>query len=200
MSSDPNKSENNTTKPRLPEWLVILFGLLFYAGLLYTNKYGGRLDARVYEPYKNWEEVKNNWPTSNEDPMVAEGRQVYTTYCSPCHQVTGMGLNGVAPPLVGSEWVLAEGPNRIIRIVLNGLTGPVTVEGKEFNLTMVPWRSSLSDHQIAAVLTFIRQNSDWEGHDASPVTEEEVAAIREATSSRATQWTAPELEAIPVSE
>ena len=111
---------------------------------------------------------------------------------------TGLGNPGNnVPPLVHSEWVLAEGPNRVIRIVLNGLRGPVKVAGKDFiSDGMLPWRDTLTDGQIADVLTFIRSNQEW-GHNAPPITPELVTKIREETKGRAVQWTIDKLIEVP---
>ena len=81
----------------------------------------------------------------------------------------------VFPPLAQSEWVGAEHPDRIIRIILNGLSGPVEVEGRSFGQAVMPtWRSDsstalakLSDEDLAGVITYIRNT--W-GNKASPVT------------------------------
>src|ERR1035441_1070323 len=73
------------------------------------------------------------------DPNV-KGRELFMTICAACHQRDGEGKDGVAPPLVGSEWTLAPGGSRLVRIVLNGMTGPVRVRGKDWNLPMPPWR------------------------------------------------------------
>jgi len=105
-----------------------------------------------------------------------------------------MGTPGMFPPLGGSEWVNAEGHQRIIRIVLNGLSGPIEVSGAQFNNVMVPWRDILKDEDIAAVLTFIR--SEW-GNKGDPVPVEEVKAVRAATPDRASPWTADELKQVP---
>lgn len=202
MSSEKSKTEKKGEPSgrvnHVPEWLVILFGLLIFVGMMYLDRYGGGMDPRVYEPYDSFANVKEHWPKTTMDPDVAEGKQYFTMFCAPCHQQSGLGATGVAPPLVGSEWVLAEGPNRIIRIVLNGLQGPVEVKGQEWNLVMMAWKDMLSNRQIATILTYIRQNPEWEGHNASKVTEEQVAAIRQATQSRMTSWTASELSEIPV--
>lgn len=89
--------------------------------------------------------------------------------------------------------MLAPGPNRIIRAVLNGLTGPVTVKGKEWNLNMLAWRDTYDDKHIAAVLTYIRSN--W-GNNAPPVKPEQVAAARKEVHPG--PMTSPELLQIPV--
>ena len=89
--------------------------------------------------------------------MAAEdGAQVYNTLCVACHGPDGKGLNGL-PPLVGSDW--PKGPaERTIKIVLQGMTGPVEVAGKSYNIDMPPQGAVLSDEKIAAVLTYVRKN------------------------------------------
>ena len=110
---------------------------------------------------------------------------------------TGLGNPNTTPkvpPLVHSEWVLAEGPNRLIRIVLNGLQGPVKVDGKDYDSNgMLPWRDSITDDEvIAQILTFIRQNAEW-GHNAAEITSEQVTKIRVETKDRGPQWSVSEL-------
>jgi mono/diheme cytochrome c family protein len=126
------------------------------------------------------------------------GQRIFGDTCVKCHQPDGLGLPGQYPPLVGSEWVLASGPGRMIRIVLDGLQGPIKVKGMDFNNNMTPWRDSLNDVQIASVITFVRTRKDW-GHAASPVTPDEVAAMRKLTKDRPAlgPWTAPELLSLP---
>ncbi len=111
---------------------------------------------------------------------------------------------GLYPTLAGSNWIDAGGPARIIRIVLDGLKGPVHVKGEVFNaaddpgIAMVPWRANLSDQDIAAVLTYIRSQKDW-GNNAGEVTPEQVAAIRKQTEAHASSgnWTEAELLKVP---
>jgi hypothetical protein len=79
---------------------------------------------------------------------------------------------------------------KVIRIVLNGLTGPVEVAGETYSGMMPPWGGVLKDPEIAAVLTYVR--STW-GNKGAPITASKVAAIRAATASRTTPWTAAEL-------
>jgi mono/diheme cytochrome c family protein len=91
------------------------------------------------------------------DPM-AKGEAIFEKTCAACHQRDGLGKEGVAPPLVGSDWVLAPGGERLARIVLNGLSGPVTVQGRVWNLAMPPWRANLDDDAIAVTLNYIRSS------------------------------------------
>ena len=91
--------------------------------------------------------------------------------------------------MVGSEWV--TGPaGTVVRIILHGLEGPIEVANATYNGVMPAWKDVLSDAEIAAVATFIRQ---WSPNRAGPVTPEEVAAIRRATAARERPWTANEL-------
>jgi mono/diheme cytochrome c family protein len=107
---------------------------------------------------------------------TAKGRAIFLKICAACHQADGSGKEGVAPPLTGSEWVLAKKGDRLVRIVLNGLTGPIQVEGREWNLTMLPWRETLKDDEIAVVLTYVR--SKVGGNDVGAITPESVSAAR----------------------
>src|SRR6185312_790636 len=109
------------------------------------------------------------------------GKIVYTTICAACHQPSGMGQEGLAPPLVDSDWLLGP-PQRPIRIVLAGVSGPIKVSGLQFQLEM-PSFNILSDQNIADVLTYARR--EWE-HTASPVDASMVAGSvrrREITSA-----------------
>jgi mono/diheme cytochrome c family protein len=102
-----------------------------------------------------------------------------------------LGAPGQFPPLAGSEWVNESEPGRVIRAVLNGLQGPISVHGQNFNNVMVPW-NSLSDEDIAAVITFVRQNKEW-GNTASAVTPAQVQAVRLKIKPHPTAFTADEL-------
>ena len=120
-----------------------------------------------------------------------DGKLVYATTCGACHQADGLGLPDVYPPLAESEWVTGD-EDRLIRVVLQGLTGEIEVAGEPFSGAMPAWGPSLDDAQVAAVLTYIRQS--W-GNAAPAVTSATVARVRRATAARTTPWTAKELSA-----
>ena len=127
-------------------------------------------------------------PLSAEELKRFEaGKVVYSRTCIQCHKVDGLGQGGLAPPLVDSEWVLGDA-GHVIRIVLHGITGPVTVNGQTFNYEM-PGLQILNDEEVAAVVTYVRR--EWD-HDASPVTAEQVKKIR-AANPRSRAWTEAEL-------
>lgn len=126
---------------------------------------------------------------SEQRALFEKGKALYGTVCAACHQPTGIGQAGLAPPLAGSEWVLGPA-DRSIRILLHGLSGPVTVAGTPWQLEMPPLGAAMNDEQIAAVLTYLRR--EW-GHTASPVAPADVARMRERFPDRGNAWTAEEL-------
>jgi mono/diheme cytochrome c family protein len=178
-----------------PVALIILFALLVYWGMLYLDDHGGGFNPRVYQPYADYKLVVDRQPVT--DPLTAamnEGGKLFNANCAVCHQANGSG--GTCPPLAGSDWVAGGGPNRIIRLVLNGGGGPITVSGKPITPagTMLAFKDTLTDKQIAAALSYVRNS--W-GNQASLVTPEQVAKVRDAVSSRHVPWTAPDLLAVP---
>jgi mono/diheme cytochrome c family protein len=182
--------------PPLPLWLVTFIGALLFWGGIYLQRYSGSYTAMVYDENASSGQPKANIPVP-VDPYVM-GKRIFENICAKCHQPDGLGLPAQYPPLVGSEWALAAGPARMIRIVLNGLQGPITVKGVNFNNIMAPLRDTLTDQQIAAAITYVRTQKDW-GHGASPVTPGEITDIRNKTKGRALigSWTPVELLAIP---
>jgi mono/diheme cytochrome c family protein len=130
--------------------------------------------------------------TLDEQAWFESGRSVYEAICIACHQGHGLGQEGLAPPLVQSEWVGAS-PDRLVRLVLHGMRGPVTRKGETYETDMPPL-AVLDDKQIADVLTFIRR--EW-GHAFEPVAHAEVKKIRDLTLDREDAWTEAELLKIP---
>jgi mono/diheme cytochrome c family protein len=182
-----------------PVWLFVALALVGYWGFDYLETYGGGFSPQVYEPYASLAFIQTLQPKGEGDEVMAKGKKVYTLYCVACHQPSGLGAPGQFPPLAESEGELAEGPNRSIRVVLNGFQGPVEVKGQPFNGAMPPWGAVLKDEDVAAVLTYIRGNKEWK-NDAKPVKPEQVKAIRDAVKSRSTTWSADELKAVPVKD
>jgi nitrite reductase (NO-forming) len=85
----------------------------------------------------------------------------------------GLGKEGVYPPLAKSDF-LAKDPKRAIGIVMNGLNGEITVNGKIYNLDM-PAQTRLTDQQITDVLNFVRNT--W-GNKGKAITMKQVKAAR----------------------
>lgn len=117
------------------------------------------------------------------------GIQVYSMTCAACHQADGAGLGVQYPPLASSEFVTGNS-QRLIHIVLRGLTGEIEVEGEMFKGEMPGWAPALNDAQVAAVLTYIRKAF---GNNAPPITAQQVAQVRTASALRKKPYTAAEL-------
>jgi mono/diheme cytochrome c family protein len=121
------------------------------------------------------------------------GKAQYLAICVACHQPTGLGLPPVFPPLVKSEYVTGN-PERLIAIILNGVMGPIEVDGKPYNNMMPAQGAVLTDSKISQVASFVRSSF---GEGASPVTPEQVAEARKKYGSRPAGWTEAELKAFP---
>jgi mono/diheme cytochrome c family protein len=121
------------------------------------------------------------------------GQEVYFRegLCVTCHQPNGGGLDPAFPSIVKSPWV-TEDKQRLIKIVMYGLMGPIKVGGKEYNgqVPMTPFAGMLKDEEIANVLTFVRNHF---GNQADPVTPTEVKAIRDANKGRMMLFTTDEI-------
>jgi len=179
----------------LPLGLLFFFsGLIFFSGI-YLGRFSGKFHPQVYNENAHPPKVGDASAAPAADPLVV-GKAVYGAVCVACHQPTGLGLPPAFPPLVGSEWV-AGSEDRLIRILLHGLQGPIKVKGTEFVGAMPPVGPgsgfNLSPEKVAAVLTFVRK--EWAGIDA-PVAAAKVNEIRGKEAARA-PWTVPELEKIP---
>ena len=174
----------------LPLMLLGLMSALILFSAIYLGRYSGGFDPMVYDERILPGMLEGGAPVV-QDPKVI-GRRVFAN-CIACHQTTGLGLPGAYPPLAGSEW--AQGPeDRIIRIVLNGISGPITVRSTPFNNTMPAFGPQLRDEQIADVLTYVR--SEW-GNTAPAVSPDKVKEIRAAVGARSGPWSPDELLKIP---
>ncbi|MGA2329197.1 MAG: cytochrome c [Bryobacteraceae bacterium] len=145
-----------------PWWVWAVSVVVIFAMGFYLGRYGGSFSTDPDELYRKSGPAQA--PAASPAPS---GEMVFSTVCLPCHQAAGAGLEGQFPPLAGSEWV-AKDASAVVRILLDGLSGPIQVKGKSFNNTMPPIGEQLTDAEIAAVLTYVR--SSW-GNKAGPVDE-----------------------------
>lgn len=203
-----NDNEPTSDRKYMPLWLVVLFALLAYWGMLYLSDHGGGFNPKVYPPYGNLAMIQDLQPVTDiTNQLIHDGEKVFNANCAVCHQNSGIGnpANG-CPPLVGSDWATGGGPNRVIRLVLNGGIGPITVKsasipaGQQYPGTtqMTPFKDVLQDNQIAAALSYVR--NAW-GNKAAVVLPDQVKKIRADTTSRgARAWQPAELLQIPDSD
>ncbi|PAW84128.1 MAG: dehydrogenase [Pedosphaera sp. Tous-C6FEB] len=127
--------------------------------------------------------------TSAEQARFDMGKVMFEATCAACHQPHGYGQDGLAPPLVDSEWV-AGSPERLARIILHGVGGPISVLGKKWDMDM-PGHGTFDDETVAAVMTYLRRAWD---HDYDPVAPDFVKKVRAATAGRESAWTDAELK------
>lgn len=91
-------------------------------------------DYAAHPPTVDMERLKR----ARAAAVMEKGRGVYLSKCAICHGNDGMGDKVTYPPLAGSEWLKEKPDAEIVKIILQGLTGPITVNGKEWNSTMLP--------------------------------------------------------------
>src|SRR5687768_4698121 len=89
---------------------------------------------------------------ADDAASIARGQPLYLTNCSMCHGATGDGIKDVYPPLAKSDWV-ATNRQAVVRAVVAGLSGEITVNGQRYRGQMPP--VMLDDMQTADVLTFV---------------------------------------------
>jgi mono/diheme cytochrome c family protein len=199
-ASQPDAETEPTVRSSgFPVMLLAALSVVLYFGGMYIVDFGGEADARVHYPYRSFKQIDDYSPKGADDIARAKGALVYAKICAGCHQNDGNGSRSQnAPPLAGSEWVLAKDPSRIIRIVLNGLSGPITVKGEAWGAgQMLAWKDALTDEDIAHVLTYVRNS--W-GNKAPAVKPELVAKIRKETASHAGYMTVSDLEKVILQE
>jgi mono/diheme cytochrome c family protein len=112
-----------------------------------------------------------------DEENLSHGGKLFNIFCSVCHQRNGRG-NDRFPPLDGTEWVTGDKAT-LIGVVLNGLSGEITVKGKSYTNRM-PKLHMLKDDEIAEILTYVRQSF---GNNASAVTPVEVAKVRRTNTA-----------------
>lgn len=189
-----------TASVPIPLWLMTFFGLVLCWGSYYLGTYSGGFHGDVFNERAgagaegSRKAAAGGAATQAAESPVEMGKKVFAN-CAACHQATGLGMASSGyPPLVQSEFVLGS-PKRLAMIVLKGLQGPVQVKGVTYSIAaMPPWEKALTDKQIAAVLTYIRQ--EW-GNKAEPIAPEQIATARKEFKDRTESWTAADILAVP---
>ena len=134
--------------------------------------------------------------------LFKKGKEIYDQdgYCITCHRPDGKGLTASGfPPLAGAKWVLGN-EDRLIKLTLKGLMGPMEVLGQQYpgQVPMTPFEGLLSDEEVAAVLTFVRNSF---GNKASAISPDKVAEVRAAIEGKTGFYSPEELhEAHPHEE
>src|SRR4029077_5599038 len=194
------KREPRVGAEPLSMWLIAIYGLaIFFAGA-YLGRYSGNFSSGGLDPMGAPPSAKKaaGGPAGGEQVAElsprARGKKIFAANCQTCHQANGLGVPGQYPPLAGSEFTNG-GSRRMGMIVLKGLQGPVKVKGQQYGTAvMQPWDKTLTDQKIADVMTYER--SDW-GNGASPVTAEQVAALRKELASHPESFSEHDILAVP---
>jgi len=114
------------------------------------------------------------------DEQIKAGQALFAGTCSTCHQANGQGLPRVFPPLAKSDF-FAKDSNRVVDTVLRGLSGPVKVNGEDYNSVMPPM-AQLTDDEAANIATYVLNS--W-GNPGGRVTKEQVAKRRKEAAPAA---------------
>ena len=143
---------------------------------------------------KKKDEVVKSKLKGEELALFNTGREIYNRegYCSTCHQPDGRGLDASGfPPLIGTKWVSGN-EERLIKIALKGVMGPIDVNGKVYpgQVPMTPFGGLLKDREIAAVLTYVRNSF---GNEAPAITPDKVKQVRAATAAKVDFYSPPQL-------
>jgi nitrite reductase (NO-forming) len=145
-----------------------------------AEKQVATLQAQMKEAIKSDPKISG----LTKDIQIAKGKGVFMQTCFVCHQLNGEGIPAQIPPLAKSDYLMAD-KERSIRGVLFGQSGEITVNGKNYNGTMIPL-NYLSDDEVANVLTYVRNSF---GNSGDVVKADEVRRIRtEAPAPAANQF------------
>lgn len=180
-------------------WLIAIWGAALFTGGAYLGRFSGNfsgdsLDIAYIPPKKAGPGGGAAGGEQKELTPAERGKKIFAANCQTCHQASGQGVPGQYPPLAGSEFTTG-GSRRMGMIVLKGLQGPVKVKGQMYgSAVMQPWDKTLTDQKIADVMTYER--SDW-GNAASPVTAEQIAALRKELASHPESYGEHDILAAP---
>ena len=146
--------------------------------------------------------AKNTLANRNPDILKKQypkGEALFTSICQTCHGPDGNGVKSLGPPLNQSEWVTGN-KDKLISIVLFGLTGPVKVNGHVYespevsgDMPGIGYDKDMPSEDIAQLLSYIRKS--WR-NDADKITTDEVVTKRQKLGDRQKAFTQAELNGI----
>jgi mono/diheme cytochrome c family protein len=113
------------------------------------------------------------YKTNTQIATLNKGKDVYTTYCQSCHMEDGNGVEGAFPSLVKTGNL--NDHNRLTKIILQGMRGPIVVKGVKYNAEMASL--NLTDQETADVINYIRNS--W-GNKAAMIKANDVSLAKKA--------------------
>lgn len=120
--------------------------------------------------------IEGTWLFQNKplEQSIADGKEIYQDFCLQCHLDTGKGVSGVFPPLAQSDYLL-NNLDLSIKGIKYGMSGPITVNGEEYNGVMQ--NQGLDDVEIADLMNYVINS--WGNKSKEVITPERVASITE---------------------
>ena len=194
VHSELNCEKHPPTKGFLiaPLIFVFMFGcLIFVCSIQLAHSTNG---FQIHPPQEIVELSDEELETQRLEKKYDSGKKIFAMRCASCHQPNGLGIATQYPPLAGSEWVSAD-PDLIIKVILKGLKGEILVKGEKYGTSPAVNMAAveINDNEIAKVSTYVRQA--W-GNDYSEVKEDQVARVREESSSQQEQWIGNALQSL----
>ena len=163
---------NEAAKKPIDDWMQVSYETAFahLNGRSATEKQEEKIKTKLKGPARD---------------LYVKGKAIYARegFCITCHQPDGNGLSPSGfPPLKGTKWVTGN-EERLIKIILKGLHGPIEVNGQKYagQVPMTPFGGMLKDDEVAAIATYVRNSF---GNSAVPVSAEKVKTIRAATKAK----------------
>lgn len=171
-----------------PWWLYAIILVTFAFGFFYIGFYFGEF---TYQPHQLYiSQAENEAPAEEAELSQMElGENIYGRVCSTCHQSNGEGVDGAFPTLVGTDYVTGN-VGRFAGIIVHGLYGEMEVNSDTYNGNMPAWGEEISDEEVAAVMTYVRNSF---GNNSSDVPVDSIKSYRETYGDRTSQWEVGEL-------
>ncbi|MBK1851226.1 MULTISPECIES: c-type cytochrome [unclassified Marinobacter] len=202
----PEPEEGTRATPKIVlAWIAILivWGVGYYAWQIGKPMLGGDSRSAVEMVQQESKPADNSADNSDAEASGSSGsgnktaaakpngKAIYSAQCSACHQANGQGVPGAFPPLAESEWLLADAAIPVA-IVHDGLQGAIEVAGNSFQGVMPKFGGTLSNAELAAVLSYAR--SEW-GNSANEIDPAAVTEHVERFGERG-DWSAEELKEV----
>lgn len=147
-----------------------LLPVIFAAGLLVSCNSDKKKDQSSVNPDKII--ISDSSSQEKVSESFKRGEEVYSNFCVTCHLPSGKGIPGNFPPLAGSDW-LTDKRTESLKAIKYGLSGPIVVNGENYNNVMTP--QGLSDQEVADVMNYI--SNSWGNTHKTEVTEAEVKVL-----------------------
>ena len=145
-------------------------------------------------------QIKSSIYSNNEflaTDSRTEGYTIFKNYCAGCHGMGGEGIENLAPPLINSEYI-TESDQKLALTILHGLSGPIHVKGKKYDLNMVmPGLNNnpdFSDDDIMDLINYLNNAfSEGPNDKLNPINVGDIENLRKVKPKEGTVYTEKEL-------